>query len=103
MHRFLSKNETVIDGQTGLMWTKNASFFDFPLSWGEALHAIKELNNSGLYGYDNWKLPNRKELFSLVSHDAINPSLPVGHPFTNVFDGYYWTSSTCTRLPDQAW
>jgi hypothetical protein len=103
MHRFLSKNETVIDGQTGLMWIKNASFFDFPLSWGEALHAIKELNNSGLYGYDNWKLPNRKELFSLVSHDAINPSLPVGHPFTNVFDGYYWTSSTCTRLPDQAW
>ena len=58
---------------------------------------------SGLYGYHNWKIPNRKELFSLISHDTINPSLPIGHPFTNVFNGYYWTSSTCVRLPNQAW
>jgi len=101
--RFLLDNETVIDSQTGLMWTKNASFFDFPMSWGEALNTVKELNKSGLHGYQNWKIPNRKELFSLMSHNTINPSLPIGHPFTNVFASYYWTSSTCVRLPDQAW
>ena len=56
-----------------------------------------------LYGYENWKIPNRKELLSLMSFDAINPSLPIGHPFTNVFTSYYWTSSTCARLPKQAW
>jgi len=103
MSRFLLENETVTDRQTGLMWIKSASLLDFPLSWGEALHAIKELNKSDLYGYHNWKIPNRKELFSLMSHDTINPSLPIGHPFTNVFNGYYWTSSTCVRLPNQAW
>jgi len=26
-----------------------------------------------------------------------------GHPFTNIFTGYYWTSSSCARLPNQAW
>ena len=103
MSRFLLENETVIDKQTSLMWTKSASLLDFSMSWGEALHVIKELNKSELYGYHNWKIPNRKELFSLMSHDAINPSLPIGHPFTNVFTGYYWTSSTCARLPKQAW
>ena len=103
MSRFLLENEAVTDRQTGLMWIKNASLLDLPLSWGEALHTIKELNKSDLYGYHNWKIPNRKELFSLMSHDTINPSLPIGNPFTNVFNGYYWTSSTCARLPNQAW
>lgn len=103
MSRFLLDNETVMDNQTGLMWTKNASLLDFPMSWNEALNAVKELNKSGLHGYQNWKIPNRRELFSVMSHDTINPSLPLGHPFTNVFSSYYWTSSTCARLPNQAW
>jgi hypothetical protein len=103
MSRFYLENETVIDRQTGLMWTKNASLFNFPLGWGEALHTIKELNKSGLYNYNNWKIPNRKELFSLISHETINPCLPSGHFFSNVFPGYYWSSSTCARLPNQAW
>ena len=101
--RFLLENETVIDRQTGLMWTKNASLFDLPQSWAEALNTIKELNKSDHYGYHDWKIPNRKELFSLMSYETINPSLPIGHPFIHVFSGYYWTSSTCARLPNQAW
>lgn len=103
MSRFFVENKTVIDRQTGLMWTKNASLLDFPLSWNEALNTIKELNNSDLYGHHDWRVPNRKELFSLMSHETINPCLPIGHPFTNIFTGYYWTSSTCARLPRQAW
>ncbi|HSQ84108.1 MAG TPA: DUF1566 domain-containing protein [Desulfobacterales bacterium] len=69
----------------------------------KAFTFIEELNHSKLYGYDDWKLPNRRELFSLMSHEAINPSLPHGHPFINVFTGYYWTSTSCARLPNQAW
>ena len=103
MSRFLSKNETVTDRQTDLMWTKNASLFEFPMSWVEALNIIGELNKSGLFGYYDWKLPNRKELLSLISYQTINPSLPADHLFENVFNGYYWTSTTCARLPDQAW
>jgi hypothetical protein len=40
---------------------------------------------------------------SLISHQYVNPALPDGHPFTDVFSGYYWTASACRRLTDQAW
>ena len=103
MQRFLEQDEVVLDRTTGLIWTKNACLSDFPMTWNEALTFIEELNHSELYGYDDWKLPNRRELFSLMSHEAINPSLPNGHPFINVFTGYYWTSTSCARLPNQAW
>ena len=103
MSRFLIENGTVSDTQTGLMWTKDASLLDFPLSWGEAFSAIKEFNLTDLYGYNDWKLPNRKELFSLISHETINPSVPIEHPFMNICPVYYWTSSSCARLPNQAW
>lgn len=100
--RFHVKNEVVVDEKTGLMWPKNAGLMEFPMTWEEALAEIKGFNESGLFGYHDWKLPNRRELFSLMSHDVINPSIN-GHPFTGIFHGYYWTSTTCARLPDQAW
>ena len=103
MPRFFEKNDVVIDDRSGLMWTKNAGLLEFPMTWEEALEQIAAFNASALFGYNDWKLPNRRELFSLMSHEMINPSLPEGHPFTNVFTGYYWTASSCARLPDQAW
>jgi hypothetical protein len=103
MSRFEVRNETVLDRQTGLEWTKHAALTEFPLTWEEGFGFIKALNQSKRYGFDDWKLPNRKELFSIISQEAINPSLPPSHPFVNVFTGYYWTSTSCVRLPDQAW
>jgi hypothetical protein len=103
MDRFQASEDTVLDTGTGLMWTRDAAPAEFPLSWGEALAFIREMNASRFAGHADWKLPHRRELFSLVSHEAINPSLPTDHPFENVFHGYYWTSTTCARLPDQAW
>ena len=103
MNRFLLENETSVDRHTGLMWPIDAALLEFPMDWNAALESIRGLNRSGFLGHNDWKLPNRRELFSLMSHDTINPSLPAGHPFTGVFNGYYWTSSTCVRLPDQAW
>jgi hypothetical protein len=101
--RFDVCDRVVTDRATGLMWNQNASPATFPMSWAEAFAHIDQLNRSGYQGIDNWRLPCRRELFSLISHQQINPSLPEGHPFSDVFPGYYWTSSTCRRLSDQAW
>lgn len=103
MIRFIDHNEVVQDTQTGLMWSRNASLAYFPLTWTEALNFVKELNHEKFSGYSDWKIPNRKEFFSLISHETINPSLPHPHPFINVFNGYYWTSTSSARLPKQAW
>jgi len=101
--RFHVHNGVVADGATGLRWSQNASPATFPMSWPEAFEYIDRLSRSGYHGSDNWRLPCRRELFSLISHQQINPALPQDHPFTDVFSGYYWTSSACRRLTDQAW
>lgn len=101
--RFVRCDETVTDHLTGLMWTRDANRAGFPLMWEETIGYIRGLNTSQTYGYSDWRLPNRRELFSLIGHVHINPALPFEHPFVNVFPGYYWTSTTCIRLTSQAW
>jgi hypothetical protein len=101
--RFRVLDDIVQDKSTGLVWHKDADLAGFPLTWKEAFEFIQEINASRLSGVNAWRLPARKELFSLVSHQFVNPALPEGHPFINVFHGYYWTRTESARLLNQAW
>lgn len=101
--RFETDGGTVLDHLTGRTWLRNANPAEFPLFWDEAFDFVRSLNRRQLHGHAGWRLPNRRELFSLVSHACANPSLPDAHPFTNVFNGYYWSASTCRQHPRQAW
>lgn len=101
--RFQVMEQTVLDLLTGLMWTKRADLTEFPLTWDEAINYVNQMNMSETFGFQNWRLPDRMELFSLISHMHINPCLPESHPFTHVFPGYYWSATPCARLPGQAW
>jgi hypothetical protein len=102
-NRFDSRNDLVFDSVTGLTWPTSGALSEFPLSWPEAVAAVEEMGRTRLFGRSNWRLPARVELFSLVSHQHVNPALPSGHPFLDVFPGYYWTANECARLPDQVW
>ena len=101
--RFLLQDDLVMDSGTGLYWPRDANPFEFPFTWREAFELVEEMNRAGAHGRRDWRLPARRELFSLVSHQHVNPALPRGHPFANVFPGYYWTAAPCARLPAQAW
>ena len=101
--RFEIQSDAVRDCLSGLVWTRCASLSEFPLTWDEAARFVESLNRRDFNGVDSWRLPARDELFSLISHCKINPALPPGHPFTEVFNGYYWTATTCARLHEQAW
>jgi hypothetical protein len=85
------------------MWTQDADIVGFPLTWKEAHSFVGGMNRESAFNYQDWKLPSRGELFGLISHANINPALPSGAPFNNVFSGYYWTETACSRLEDQAW
>lgn len=91
-----------LDRLTGLVWPHIASMGDFPMSWPEALAAVADMNRENAFGHADWRLPNRRELLSVVSHAHHRPALPAGHPFS-VQQTWYWTSTTASRAPGYAW
>ncbi len=95
---------TVTDEATGLMWSQSDS--GEGMIWEDALAWIQQKNDENYLGYDDWRLPNAKELQSIVDYTrsprrtnsaAIDPVLAV----TSIADErgemnypFYWTSTT---------
>jgi hypothetical protein len=88
---------------TGLTWLRDANAPGFPTTWQEAFDFTAEMNRLGHAGHNDWRLPDRRELFSLIDFDRVNPALPGGHPFAHVFDGWYWSATSSAMHPAQAW
>ena len=74
--RFEARGDMVLDRLAGLMWPRDAELGQFPQTWAEAFDFVADMNREKAFGYRDWRLPERRELFSLVSHDRINPALP---------------------------
>jgi len=70
-----------------LMWQDNNDSKTIKMNWQ---NAKKYCTNLTLDGYDDWYLPNKKELFSIVNKSR-KPSIEV--KFKNVSSSIYWTSS----------
>jgi len=88
---------TVTDHLTGLIWLKNANVFGGKKNWVTALTDCNSLAASGTLtdgsAAGDWRLPNRRELFSLIDDSNFDLVLPTGHPFIDV-KGDYWSSTT---------
>ncbi len=105
--RFTVQADTncVTDNLTGLVWARdanmnNAAVMNGELTWTNAISYCATLNYGGK---TDWRLPNAKELYSLLDLGRSGPALPSGHPFTNVQLDYYWSSSTYATGTDNAW
>lgn len=101
--RFEEQGELVRDLLTGLTWTRSANLAEFPLTWQEALDFVAGMNREQAFGHGDWRLPNRRELRSLLHFEARNPALPQGHPFGDVVLNWYWTATTAAIHPAYAW
>jgi hypothetical protein len=108
--RFTDNSDgTVTDNLTGLIWLKHASCFG-QKNWTTALNDANTLA-SGSCGLTDgssagdWRLPNVRELFSLIDFSQDNPALPSGYAtyFTNVQSSDYWSSSTSVNTTSNAW
>jgi hypothetical protein len=104
---------TILDALTGLVWLRDAfcQHFPNPTDWPTALESVASLQ-SGYCGLNDdsvagdWRLPNVKELQSLIDFGQFGPALPVGHPFANVPSDSsptdqtnYWASTTAVVAP----
>lgn len=96
--RFMTGSLTVTDNATGLMWQQNNS--GTLLSWESAFSYIANLNSSLFGGYNDWRMPNIKELNSLIDMGRWNPALDPTI-FTSIkTDSGYWGSTTYADMPN---
>ena len=111
--RFTVQADTncVLDNLTGLMWARNANQFG-QVDWATALASCNDLVYGG---YDDWRLPNVRELYSLIDLEFWTPALcntegtakwTANNPF-NVVAAWmaspYWTSTTSAVNANNAW
>jgi hypothetical protein len=116
-----NEDGTVTDNLTDLIWLRDANCIatsyqgfdndgtpgDGKVTWQHALDFVAWLNDEpdpdcGA-GYTDWRLPNVRELLSLIHYGVFDTALTntdgdgqwsKGMPFTGVQSAFYWTSTT---------
>lgn len=95
-------NGTTTDNKTGLMWVKDGNSAGCnnggSLTWEAALNFCEGLTYAG---YSDWRLPNVRELESIVDAGQGNPAINTAY-FPNTQD-WYWTSTTYVPNAFNAW
>ena len=85
----------ILDRLTGLIWARNANLAG-TLNVADAISYCNDLTYAA---YDDWRLPNVAEMLSIIDYGRYDPALPAGHPFQNVVNNFYWTSSYAANVP----
>jgi Protein of unknown function (DUF1566) len=94
-----ANTNVVRDNLTGLYWARNANIIG-KTNWVSALTYCEGLT----YGdQSDWRLPNIRELTTLLDYGRYEQALPSGHPFINVQGLYYWSSTTDAAATNNAW
>jgi hypothetical protein len=95
---------TVTDRSTGLMWSQEDS--GTGMVWEDALAWVEERNLESYLGYSDWRLPNAKEMQSILDYSrspdttdsaAIDPvfsTTPIENEGGWVDYPFYWCSTT---------
>jgi hypothetical protein len=87
----------VIDQVTGLMWQRGVP--NTFRTWDDAQRDCGEMT---LSGYDDWRLPSRIELVSLLDASRTQPSINLT-AFMTTTSEWFWTSSVLASNPKSAW
>ncbi len=103
---------TVTDSATGLMWSQSDN--GAGVNWEDALSWVQQMNDVNYLGYNDWRLPNAKELQSLVDYTrspdthgtaAIDPlfnATQITNEAGQPDYPFYWSSTTFLRFDGSA-
>lgn len=90
-------NGTVTDRTTGLSWQKQDD--GITRNWAAAVAYCEKLS---LGGHEDWRLPSKKELMSIIDYGRADPAIdPLYFPKTKM--GWYWTATPRAIDPLYAW
>jgi len=105
-------NGTVTHTKTGLMWkqcseglsgTGCATGAATWHTWQAALQLAETLNaGGGFAGFTDWRLPNQKELNSIVERQCVVPSINAAI-FPATVSDWYWSASPYAGVATYAW
>ncbi|MBN1856747.1 MAG: DUF1566 domain-containing protein [Dehalococcoidia bacterium] len=105
-------NGTITDHATNLMWSQDDS--GAGLNWREALDFVQQKNEESYHGHADWRLPNAKELQSIVDYtrspdtanfgaaDPMFTTSVITNEAGQIDYPWYWSSTThanFTQLP----
>ena len=96
-------NGTITDNATGLMWVSDpisiGAPFNSNMTWEAAIASCEALDYAG---HQDWRLPNIKELQSIVDYGKVTPSIDTTY-FPNTASNAYWSSTTYAGSTAKAW
>jgi len=104
--RFIAKtldgDDVVLDLATGLMWAadgneagaNNSSIATWP-------NALAYAGLLDFAGFTDWRVPNIKELVSIVNYENVSPAVDVGY-FIHIASADYWSSTTVKAVATNA-
>ena len=76
------------------MWTKSAQHFgtEVLMNWVDGIIACKNVIFSD---YEDWRMPNTREMLSIMDYGYYDPAIKPGHPFTEIplVFSTYWSST----------
>jgi hypothetical protein len=102
---------TVTDNKTGLMWKQclegisgsNCTTGTMTIfTWQQALQRPGTVNTSGFAGYTDWRMPDIRELRSMIEKQCYNPAFNTTR-FPNTPGLLVWSGSPVAGSSDGAW
>ena len=80
------------DIDTGLIWElKTKENIENIYNWDDAFEYVKLLNDEIYCGFDNWRIPTKEELKTLITKNK-NDNFYIKKPLSKNTDWAYWSS-----------
>ncbi|MBK8639208.1 MAG: DUF1566 domain-containing protein [Chromatiaceae bacterium] len=100
---------TVTDKATGLQWkrcSEGQTWSGGTCTGYYTIHiwqgALQLAEGASYAGKSDWRLPNIRELASIVEHACYDPAVDLA-VFPNTPSSYFWSSSPYVAYPELAW